>query len=93
MVYSHGHWLKDKKKMSKSIGNVVDPFEIINKYGIDSVRLYFLSQGPLNQDIDFVEDNLLQLHNKFLIDSYMNLLFRIASKKVIKKLGQTIHRP
>ena len=36
---------------------------------------------------------MLQTHNKFLIDSYMNLLFRIASKKVIRKLGQTIHRP
>ena len=93
MIFSHGHWLKDNKKMSKTIGNVVDPLSIIDKYGIDSVRLYFLSQGPLHQDIDFIEDNLLHTHNKFLIDSYMNLLFRIASKKVIKKLGETIQRP
>ena len=42
-VFSHGHWLKDNKKMSKSLGNVVNPFEIIDKFGIDSVRLYFLS--------------------------------------------------
>lgn len=42
-VFNHGHWTKDNRKMSKSIGNVVDPVSLIKKFGIDSVRYYFLS--------------------------------------------------
>ena len=79
--------------MSKSLGNVVDPNEIIKKYGIDSVRLYFISKGPLFKDMDFEENDLLMTHNRFLIDAYMNMLFRIMGKKVMKKLKNIIKRP
>lgn len=44
-VVSHGHWLKDHQKMSKSIGNVICPFELMNTYSSDSVRTYFLTEG------------------------------------------------
>ena len=43
----HGHWLKDNIKMSKSIGNVIDPFDIWKKFGSEAVWAYFLSDGPL----------------------------------------------
>ena len=45
-VICHGHWLKDGAKMSKSLGNVTCPHDLISKFGIDSVRTYFLSEGP-----------------------------------------------
>jgi methionyl-tRNA synthetase len=46
-VLNHGHWLMNKQKMSKSLGNVIDPFHIIDTFGVDSVRSYFLAEGPL----------------------------------------------
>ena len=60
--------------MSKSIGNIVDPIPLIEEFGIDSIRLYFLSQGPLIKDMDFSHEKLTAIHNEFLIDTYMNLL-------------------
>jgi len=79
--------------MSKSIGNVVEPNELIDAFGIDTVRLYFLSQGPLSKDIDFRPDDIKELHNQFFIDQYMNLLFRVCAKKILKSLKNEIKRP
>jgi methionyl-tRNA synthetase len=50
---SHSYWTMDRVKMSKSIGNVVNPSEIILKYGLDPVRYFLLSQGGLSDDNDF----------------------------------------
>ena len=73
--------------MSKSLGNVVDPTSLISKYGIDSTRLYFLAKGPLKKDMDFNEEKLQNMHNSFFIDSYLNLMFRINGKKIMKIVG------
>lgn len=70
--------------MSKSIGNVVDPFELIKTYGIHSVRSYFLSKGPLTKDSNFEYESLIEHHNKVICDSYINMLFRITGKKILK---------
>ena len=45
--------------MSKSIGNVVEPSSLIEKFGIDTVRYYFLKEGPLYKDMDFQEEKLI----------------------------------
>lgn len=58
--------------MSKSLGNVVDPFEILQKYGPNSVRSYFLSEGPLFKDSNFEYDLLKEHHNGFICDSFCN---------------------
>mmetsp|Transcript_9649 Transcript_9649/g.14679 ORF Transcript_9649/g.14679 Transcript_9649/m.14679 type:complete len:213 (-) Transcript_9649:533-1171(-) len=63
LVYNHYHWLKDKRKMSKSLGNVVDPNDVIDTYGIDAVRYYFLGYGPQTKDMDFEFDKLQDVHN------------------------------
>ena len=73
-VLSHGHWLMNKMKMSKSLGNVVDPFDLIKTIGIHSVRSYFLSEGPLNKDANFVMSDLIDHHNKIICDSYGKLI-------------------
>jgi len=83
-VLNHGHWLMNKTKMSKSLGNVVDPFALINDVGINSVRSYFLSEGPLTKDSNFELEGLIAHHNKVVCDSYVNMLFRITGKKILR---------
>ena len=46
----HGHWLTGNVKMSKSLGNVVDPFKLIDTYGVDAVRYFLVSDGKLGRD-------------------------------------------
>lgn len=74
----------NKLKMSKSLGNVVDPFALIDQVGINSVRSYFLSEGPLTKDSNFEHEGLIEHHNKVICDSYVNMLFRITGKKILK---------
>lgn len=50
-ILAHAHWTKSRQKMSKSIGNVVDPFQILETYGTDSVRWYLARIGG-----NFVDD-------------------------------------
>lgn len=83
-VLNHGHWLMNKVKMSKSLGNVVDPFALIKDVGINSVRSYFLSEGPLAKDSNFEMEGLIAHHNKVICDSYVNMLFRITGKKILR---------
>jgi len=67
-VLSHGHWLKNKMKMSKSLGNVEDPFQLLDMYGANTVRSYFLSEGPLVKDSNFETQELIDHHNKIICD-------------------------
>jgi methionyl-tRNA synthetase len=52
----HGHWIKDGLKMSKSIGNIVEPCDLLSKFDINPLRLYFLGKGPLHRDMEFNEE-------------------------------------
>lgn len=79
-VLVHG-FINDENgnKMSKSVGNVVDPLEIIPKYGIEALRYYLLREAPLGNDISFSEKNLVERANSELADSLGNLVFRVLS--------------
>jgi methionyl-tRNA synthetase len=59
--------------MSKSIGNVVDPFDLLKTIDLNSVRSYFLSAGPLFKDSNFELDDLIHHHNSVIIDQYLNM--------------------
>lgn len=71
--------------MSKSLGNIVNPILLLDTFGIDSVRLYFMSQGPMRKDMDFDLESLALVHNSLLCGQYLNMLHRTLSKKVLKK--------
>lgn len=78
-VYGHGWLLLDEGKMSKSKGNVVDPLELIDKYGADAIRYFLLREMPLGQDFYYSEEALVNRINVDLANDFGNLLSRTTS--------------
>ncbi len=78
-IFSHGWWTVDGKKMSKSLGNVVDPLEITKKYGNDALRYFFVREVPLGDDADFSEKALISRINGELVNDLGNLVYRTLS--------------
>ena len=72
----HGWWMNDGKKMSKSIGNVIDPVDIVNKYNTDALRYFVAKEMPFGQDGNFVEQNFQNRYNSELANKIGNLLQR-----------------
>ncbi len=77
-VFIHGFITVDGQKISKSLGNVVNPIELVNKYGTDPVRYYLLSQIPSTGDGDFSEVRLKEVYNSDLANGLGNLVSRVA---------------
>lgn len=75
-VFGHGFLTKDGLKMSKSLGNTVDPFELVQQYGADAVRYYFLTEIELGKDGDFSEGRFIDVLNADLANDLGNLLNR-----------------
>jgi len=78
-VFGHGWILSDDKKMSKSLGNILDPIEIINKYGIDQLRYYLVKEVSLGNDGSVSMENLKNCINNDLANNYGNLCQRVFS--------------
>jgi methionyl-tRNA synthetase len=72
----HGWWNIGGAKMSKSVGNIVDPFVLADKYSSDALRYYLMSDVTTGQDADFSEDRLVERYNTDLANSLGNLLNR-----------------
>ncbi len=75
-ILTHGHITSEGKKMSKSLGNVVDPFQLVKEYGVDPVRYYLLREIPTTGDGDFSYGRFIELYNADLADGVGNLLSR-----------------
>ncbi|MEW6056612.1 MAG: methionine--tRNA ligase [Bdellovibrionota bacterium] len=89
-IYVHGMVLaEDGRKMSKSLGNGVDPYDILGKYPVDSFRYYLLRSISSGMDGKFSTTELLTKHNNELANDYGNLVMRVV-KLAAKKLGNTI---
>ncbi len=75
-VFGHGFLTKDGLKMGKTLGNTLDPVELVNRYSVDAIRYYFLKEIEFGQDGDFNETRFINILNADLADNLGNLLNR-----------------
>ena len=78
-VFAHGWWTHAGEKMSKSLGNVVDPIAMIDKYGLDQLRFFLMREVPFGNDGDFLEAALVTRINAELANAFGNLAQRFLS--------------
>jgi methionyl-tRNA synthetase len=78
-IFAHGWWTVEGRKMSKSLGNVVDPEDVINRYGVDAFRYFLFREVPFGLDGDFSEKSIIGRINSDLANDLGNLLNRTLS--------------
>ncbi|MCT7657338.1 methionine--tRNA ligase [Mycobacterium deserti] len=91
-VFVHGFVLNRGEKMSKSVGNVVDPIALIDAFGVDQVRYFFLREVPFGQDGSYSEDAIIGRINADLANEFGNLAQRSLSM-VAKNLDGAVPAP
>ena len=74
----HGFITSGGRRMSKTIGNVIDPYEIIEKHGVEPLRYYLLSQVPTQDDADFTIERFEEVYQAALANGLGNLVARVA---------------
>jgi len=91
-VYAHGFLFNRGEKMSKSVGNVVDPFNLADQYGVDQMRYFFLREVPFGQDGNYNHEAIVARINADLANDLGNLAQRSLSM-VAKQLGGVLPEP
>ncbi len=76
-IISHGWIVTPEGKMSKSLGNVIDPYKLIEEYGRDTVRYYFMKEISVDRDSTFEESLLVNCYNTDLANNYGNIISRV----------------
>ena len=78
-IFAHGWLLHSGEKMSKSLGNVLDPFQLIDDYGLDQVRYFLMREVPFGQDGSYSEETFIHRINSDLANDFGNLSQRVLS--------------
>ena len=78
-VFAHGWWTNEGQKISKSLGNVIDPYDLIEKYGLDQSRFFMLREVPFGNDGDFSHQSMVNRMNYDLANNLGNLCQRSLS--------------
>lgn len=86
LLFVHGFVTVDGQKISKTVGNIIEPQEIVSKYGVDPVRYYFLREFPSHEDGDFSYKKFEDRYNGDLANGVGNLVARVAA--LGEKLGR-----
>ena len=81
-IAAHGWWTVEGEKMSKSLGNVINPEEEINKYGLDAFRYYLMREATFGQDADYSKKAMVQRINSDLANDLGNLLNKTKEKNI-----------
>ena len=89
-IFIHGFITVDGQKMSKSLGNVIDPFELVGKYGTDSVRYFLLREIPPTEDGDFTYEKFESRYNADLASGLGNLVARVIKLSEISNFKTAI---
>jgi len=76
-VLTHAHWTLGHEKMSKSIGNVVNPFFALDRFGVDPLRYYLIHDGGIRDDSDYENSHIIERYRKGLKGGLGNLASRI----------------
>ena len=90
-LFVHEYFTVNGQKMSKTLGNVVNPLDIVAKYGTDALRYYCLAKISPFQDGDFSEEKLIEAYNSDLANGLGNLVARVA--KLAEKHALSYHAP
>ena len=78
-IFAHGWWTNEGKKISKSLGNIIDPYEIVNQYGLDQIRYFLFREVPFGNDGDFSSKSISLRVNADLSNNLGNLVQRTCS--------------
>ena len=78
-IFAHGWWTNEGQKISKSVGNVIDPYDLVADYGLDQTRYFLLREVPFGNDGDFARTAMVQRMNSDLSNAYGNLAQRSLS--------------
>lgn len=94
-LFAHGWWTKDGEKISKSLGNVIDPVELIDTYGVDPTRFFLMSEVTFGSDGDFSNEKMIYKVNANLSNELgnlnqriMTLVFKNCNKAVPAEIGE-----
>jgi len=91
-VFAHGWWTNEGQKISKSLGNVIDPYDLVRRYGLDQVRYFMLREVPFGNDGDFSHRSMVQRMNSELANDYGNLVQRVLSM-IARNCGGLVPEP
>ncbi|MCK4565278.1 MAG: methionine--tRNA ligase subunit beta, partial [Verrucomicrobia bacterium] len=78
-IFAHGWWLTGRTKMSKSLGNVVNPMDMIDNYGVDAFRYFLIAEMTLGQDASFTEEAFVKRYNSDLANDLGNVANRVLN--------------
>ena len=91
-IFAHGWWLTGSTKMSKSLGNVINPMDMVDRCGVDAFRYFLMAEMSPGNDANFTEEGFVTRYNSDLANDLGNLLSRVL-KMTLRNANGTIPTP